>query len=279
MKVSICIPVLARDALFERCRASLERSVAAAGGRAEVEFVVVEGVSPVSAARNECLRRATGDWIAWVDGDDEVSGGWYPEILRALENAECTESETDDILIDMVFVRRNSETVHCYGRGPTLKPQVVVADVLRNVRLGGHLVRHVSRRCLWKGMTFDDVCVLEDSLVLPRVLARARKIAYVAKPLYRYIVREGSLCNGGPERQREIFRIAVRRAEAVGGPANIGTMVCAYNRLYDRADADGAARRWIRRHLVQALADGEVPWKWKLKFALASLGVMVRRPK
>ena len=278
MKVSVCIPVLARDALFERCRASLERSVAAVGGRAEVEFVVVEGISPVSAARNECLRRATGDWIAWVDGDDEVAESWFGEICRAIRSAE-EDGSVDDIVFDLTVVRDERETVERYGREAVVMAEVLVGDMLRDMRIGNYAWLHVTRRRLWTGERFDLVPVMEDYVTMHRVLARAQKIAYVAKPLYRYVVRRGSLCNGGPGRQREIFRIAVRRAEEVGGPANIGTMVCAYNCLYDRADADGAARRWIRRHLVQALADCEVPWKWKLKFVLASLGVMVRRPK
>ena len=258
MKLSVYIPTLQRDALFDRCLGSIERSIAAAGQDGlptdEYEICVVEGVRPLSEARNEGIRRTTGEWIACVDADDEVAADWFGEICRAIAAAERDE-KIDDIVFDMTIVRGTRETVCRYGRGSVVEPKVLVGDMLRDLRIGNYAWLHVTRRRLWRDERFELVPVMEDYVTMHRVLARARKTAYVAKPLYRYVVRAGSLCNGGAERHREIFEIAVRRAESLGGAANIGTMVCAYNILYDGLDRDGAARRWIRRHLLQALCD------------------------
>lgn len=282
MKLSIYIPTLQRDALFDRCLGSIERSIAAAGRDGlpadEYEICVVEGVRPLSEARNEGLRRTTGDWVACVDADDVVAEAWFGEVCKAIAAAE-RDGGIDDIVFDMTTVCGTRETHVCYGRDEIVEPEVLVGDMLRDLRIGNYAWLHVTRRRLWRDERFELIPVMEDYVTMHRVLARARKIAYVAKPLYRYIVRKGSLCNGGADRRRTIFDIAIRRAQLLGGAANIGTMVNAFNILYDRIDRMGTARRWIRRHLLQALCDREVPAKWKLKFALAAVGVMIRRPR
>lgn len=278
VKLSIYIPTLKRDGLFGRCLKSIERSIAAAGEDAlEHEIVVVEGVSPVGAARNEALRRVTGDWIATVDADDEVEEVWFSEICRAIREAEQSESKIDDIVFDMTIVRQGREFVHRYGRSPVLDATMVVEDVLREMRsIGGHLFRHVSRRNLWVGISFPNVRVMEDAIVLPQVLSKARCVRYVAKPLYRYVERGDSLCSSTSTSL--FFQLAVERAEKYGKSAAVGACVAAYNCLYDRVDRGGAARRWIGRHLFMVLLDGEVCVKWKLKFLLATFGIIVRRP-
>lgn len=278
LKVSVIIPCVKRDELFDRCVRSIERSVAAARGcDVEHELVVVEGVSPVGAARNEGLRRATGDWIAWADADDEVEEAWFPEICRALVRANAPGSEIDDIVFDMTSVTPTRETVCAYGRdglvdGPTMRD-----DLLRDIRLGSYSWLHVTSRRLWADERFEEIAAMEDYVTLPRVLGRARRILPVPRPLYRYIARPGSLTTG--DRQEEIVRTIYRRGEEYGGCAVIGTSLGAYNFLYNREDRDGSARRWIRRHLVCALLDRELTPKWKLKLVLAAAGVIIRRPK
>lgn len=282
MKLSIYIPTLKRDALLDRCLRSIDRSIAVSGPEGlpkdEYEICVVEGVCPLSEARNEGLRRTTGEWIACVDADDEVTESWFGEICRAIVASEL-QGGIDDIVFDMTVVRETGETHLHYGREAVVESRVLVNDMLRDLRIGNYAWLHVTRRWLWTDECFERISVMEDYVTMHRVLARARKVAYVAKPLYRYIVRKGSLSNSGADGRRTIFDITIRRAQLLGGVANIGTMVNAFNILYDRLDRTGAARRWIRRHLLQALCDREVSAKWKLKFALAAIGVMIRRPK
>lgn len=282
MKLSVYIPTLERDALFERCMRSIERSIVVAGDEVlspnEYEIVVIEGVSPLSEARNEGLRRTTGEWIASVDADDEVADDWFGEICRAIIAAE-RKGEVDDIIFDHEMIGARHRCARVYGREPIVDGKTVAADMLRDVRLRSYVWSHVMRRRLWRDEAFERIPVLEDYVTMPRVLARARKVAYVAKPLYRYIMREGSLSNGDLARRREIFGIAMRRAGLYGGPAVVGTSFLAYDLRYDAMDSDGLALKWIRRHLIRTVCDGEVSWKWKLKFCVAATGLMIRSPK
>ena len=53
-------------------------------GDRDVEEIAVVGVSPVGKARNEGLRRAAGDYVAWVDADDEIEDGWLEAIKESI---------------------------------------------------------------------------------------------------------------------------------------------------------------------------------------------------
>lgn len=271
MKLSVIVPGFGKDRPLAEAQAAYLRGIVGE----DAEVLVPDG-SNVAEARNNGLSAAKGEWIAWVDADDEVTADWFPEICRAIVAAE-RDGEIDDIVFDVTEVEGAHEFVSRYGRGAIVRTRVMVDDLLRDLRIGNHLWRHVMRRRLWDGDSFEDLPVLEDYVTLPRVLARARKVAYLSKPLYRYIVRKGSLCTSA--RSRETFEIAVRRAERFGGPAYVGTALAVYQRLYVGTDFDGGLRNWLRRHIVVILADPEIGWKWRLKFLLAALGVMVRCPK
>ena len=49
-----------------------------------IEVILVKGISPVGKARNECLAKAHGDYVAWVDADDEIEDGWLDAVKEAI---------------------------------------------------------------------------------------------------------------------------------------------------------------------------------------------------
>lgn len=73
MKLSIVIPTL-----VDRVPTSV---IEFAEGRDDVEIVKVVGVSPVSRARREGFVRSTGEYVWFVDDDDEISPSGLGEIV------------------------------------------------------------------------------------------------------------------------------------------------------------------------------------------------------
>jgi succinoglycan biosynthesis protein ExoM len=65
---------------------SAEEPVAALAEEMPFEVVYVHApTSNISLARNACLEQATGDFIAFVDDDEEVSRNWLVELIATAE--------------------------------------------------------------------------------------------------------------------------------------------------------------------------------------------------
>lgn len=123
----------------------------------DVEVIVVAGVSPVGKARNEGLRRATGDYVAWVDADDEIEDGWLKAIKEAIvDNPDAVVfgcEETDPV--DVAFSHAMWDVV-------------------------------ASRKSLTE-MSFDEIGQREDNLFLLRYLNSVIRWKAVKERHYIYI--------------------------------------------------------------------------------------------
>ena len=192
MKLSIIVPTL-----DGRVPTSLMRAI---GGRADVEVVVVKDVSPVGKARNEGLRRATGDYIAWVDADDEVTEDWLGDILAAIGR-----DAPDVITFDAARVgwKGDSSDVVWRERHPSVGR--LLHSAYQAIERMCSMWLFVSRRELWRDLWFDeDAVICEDYFILPKFVSRAKSLTYIRKKLYRYISQETSLVHrygftGDPE--------------------------------------------------------------------------------
>lgn len=94
MRLSILIPTLAiRSALLARLLAGLDPQLTD-----EVEVLIEQdnGEQPSGVKRNKLLFRAQGDYVAFVDDDDEVATDYVAAILAA------TRDEPDVVTFDMI---------------------------------------------------------------------------------------------------------------------------------------------------------------------------------
>ena len=183
MKLSVIVP-----SLNGQVPESLRRQVE---GREDVELVVVTGVSPVGRARNEGLDRAKGEYIAWVDSDDEVADGWLAEILAAIGD------DVDVVTIDAEIAGRKGRANCVWGvREDDVSIERLRRAVYRDISRQSPLWMYVTKRRLWADLRFDETArIAEDYLILPHVVLRAKNCRYLSKLLYRYCYHELSLIN------------------------------------------------------------------------------------
>lgn len=267
MKLSIIVPTL-----DGRVPESLMRAVE---GRTDVEVVVVKGVSPVGKARNEGLRRAKGEYIAWVDGDDEVAEDWLVDILVAIDG-----NAPDIITFDAARVGWAGDGTDVIWRERHPSVERLLYSAYQAIERMCSMWLFVSRRELWKGLGFDeDAVICEDYFILPKFVGRAKSLTYIRKKLYRYISRETSLVHrygftGDPKvmdmRRRYVDEAPrkYRSATTLGlATAYYGVSIRVAHGFEEfrseewRHEAD-LARRFVRRNLLRIL--GEVVFRTRL---------------
>lgn len=172
MKLSVIIPTLDGAHRF-RVPDNVPSGV-------EVELVVVKGVSPVGKARNDGLCQATGDYIAWVDADDDVADDWLEKIASAI--ADGIDCVVLDYIDDNGAVWKWRET----GKG-------ILHDLILNSSLSCECWRFVTRRELWDGLFFGEgFKVAEDYRLMPEVISRVNTWRRIGVA-YRYHWNESSL--------------------------------------------------------------------------------------
>lgn len=213
-RISVVVPVYNVVPYLERCLTSL-----AAQTYANMEVILVDDASTdgggsicdawaskdsrfqvlhlprnqgVSAARNQGVRRASGDYIAFADSDDFVEPGLLTILYRTLRENRGDISICGDEGMGLrpasAGVLSREETARCLARrSPFLW-----------VPWGKLFPAELARE-----IPFDsEALCCEDLLFFYQVLQRVDRIAYVPDPLYHYAYRQGSAVNGGITEKR-----------------------------------------------------------------------------
>ena len=176
MKVSVIIPVGDRE-LYKTCRQSILRSFE----RSE------------AWARTEGLRRATGDYLAWVDCDDRVTERWAAAIQEGLRSQQG--AAVDVLMYDVHVEWEDGRPGYDlgYGRPAGAVPaDVFASDIIGVNGIGAWLWNKVFRRTLFEGKVFRG-SPFEDYLMMCEVLPLVKQVIYLPEVLYTYQRRMASL--------------------------------------------------------------------------------------
>ena len=232
----------------------------------KIDLVVVEGVSPVGKARNEGLKRAIGDYVAWVDADDDVTDEWLPRVVAAVkEGVDC-------VVLDFIEDGGRRHVWEESGKG-------ILHDVIANSRLSGlssECWRFVIRRELWKGLTFDEKCIVaEDYRMMPEVISRVNTWRHVGIS-YKYHASSGSLIRSS-DYASSLDRInaGIERAERWRGTEHEDTAFAeAVHEAGWMNEWNGVKREsrdFMEKNFRKIMCCGELTWWWKIKVVLILL--------
>ena len=185
----------------------------------------------VAAARNRGLELATGDWFAFVDGDDVVRDDWLVNVSDA-----CRSCQGADLVMYGMnpFYTKRVE----WPTGDARSRQVVsLSSEIGDLFVGVSVCQLAYRRQLCADMRFPGLAVGEDLVFTARALARARSCVVLPRQEYGYRYRADSATHTGLSMRKlrdtvtfhvEMFRVLEASGKRIG-----------------RAFTEGRGRMWL----------------------------------
>lgn len=206
-KVSVIVPVYNVEKYIDKCLKSLVMQTLQ-----EIEIIVVNDGSPdnsqkiidkyakkypekiksyiaenggVGSARNFGLTKANGEYIGYVDSDDFVEINMFEELYNK------AKKEKLDIVI-------------CGSYNIEEKTGKRQEDIDKSVFDDPHINAFFGRPAVWNKLYKKEVINnikfrtrkwYEDLDYTLKAIACSKKIGYVNKPLYNYLIRPGSIMN------------------------------------------------------------------------------------
>ena len=142
----------------------------------------------LSDARNAGLKKATGEYVQFIDGDDYIDSDMIETLYNTIEKYDA------DIAICNHYVLKNGKvTNNSTGKIFIYNNKEVLKEFLLDTK-----IRAYTWEKLWKKSLFDNIWFpfgrkFEDIATTPRLFWNANKIVLNDIPKYYYRQREGSI--------------------------------------------------------------------------------------
>lgn len=147
----------------------------------------------VAAARNAGLAAASGDWLGWVDPDDDIEPDMYEYLLT--HALACGADMAVCGMRTMVNGRADKDWAPAQEKTEVLDREQAVGQYLSG-ELHYGCVNKLSRRPLWEGLRFPDYRMAEDLSVMRRLFERVERTVRLWGQKYIRCRRDGSITTG-----------------------------------------------------------------------------------
>ncbi len=141
----------------------------------------------IADARNVGLSHVKGDYVAFVDGDDWVDADFVASLVK-----QCGETGSDIAVCGRYyeFMNRTGEDAHAETK--VLSSEEAMRMILDGTGFFLHLWDKLFDGSLWENVTFPTDHVVEDRIVVNRIIGSAKRISYNSTPKYHFRERTGS---------------------------------------------------------------------------------------
>lgn len=185
--------VLVDDASKDDTAAILTRL---ADDHESVRAILLPENGGVAAAREAAVREARGDYVWFVDADDE----WPTDAVAALLKA-ATAADADIVCASAQVVSESNEP-RPVGKLPAAAT-LTGDEALRELLLGnltGHLWNKLFRRALLERIEFTRIRQHSDQAMVAQAFVEAGTVAILHQNVYTYRLRGGSIIRSGSRR-------------------------------------------------------------------------------
>lgn len=144
----------------------------------------------VTNARLTGVAHANGEWISFMDSDDEIEPDMYEHLLK---NAHKYHADISHCGYQMIFPDGRVHYFHNTGKLEEQSRDTALRELLSGERIEPGLWNKLFRKTLFTGWEIDrSIRINEDLLMNFYLFSNASKIVYEDWCPYHYIVRSAS---------------------------------------------------------------------------------------
>lgn len=141
----------------------------------------------VSAARNKGLALSEGEYITFMDADDDIPENYLEALYNALTEGNCPMS-----VCDVAVITDGTETASFTMPAQQLTQQEALDYVLTRTKINSGPCAKLFKREILEGLTFPPLKAYEDILFVVDALCQCDRVAVTDQTEYRYLQNAGS---------------------------------------------------------------------------------------
>lgn len=214
-KISVIIPIYNVEKYLERCLKSVCNQkyknleiILVDDGSTDSSYLIASKWAKIdnrillfrkrngglSDARNYGIKKATGEYISFIDSDDFIESDMYSLLMDDILKDDC------DVSICNYYLYNESDgsVKSKYGNDNCVRKLLTSEDALK-LLCKNEIESHVWDK-LYKKELFDDIYFpvgkyFEDIYIMHNIFMKTTKISLTYIPKYYYVQRENSICD------------------------------------------------------------------------------------
>lgn len=211
-KISIIVPIYNMEQYLERCLLSLihqdyqnleiilindgstDNSINICNKYKKIDnriIVINKEHSGLSDTRNIGIKKATGDYIGFVDSDDYIDKDMFKNLIEGAEKYQCEIS-----MCDLVETYNPNEKAK---RDPLnyikMNKKQALEQLLYDKNIGNYVIDKLFSKTLFDNISFPIGKLYEDISTTYKLFIKANNIIYIPTTMYYYYQRSDSIVN------------------------------------------------------------------------------------
>lgn len=253
--------------------------------RNDNRFVVIHQPNKgVSFARNKGISKSSGEFIAFLDADDEIPTDY-------LETLYLTQQSTnaDIVICDVVMINDNREINRFTYNEITIDKMKALDCLLSRQYINSGPCAKLFRKSTIKDISFPDLKTYEDIIFVVEAVDKSNAISVTNNTEYRYIHNEdGAMSNFSKTPSTDIVAATTQLVEFIKKKKGLSpeciyatlSHLMQYVQSIDKKDENSKlfiseSRKIYRKNIRLIIGCQSFPWKEKLMFLLFSIGLFL----